>query len=171
MNKKMIIVLFIAIGLVMGSTFLSQKAYATDGPNMCWAPYCIKTGPWWTGLHITTYYFTETLTIYVWHEDTIYETVTLNITHGTWTGVVENLLTTPANFQSPSLLYVISLNGPFAVTQFMGNTGSVGGGFGFQTLQSWPSVSPWWPNKAPLSEPLSEPQGAEENLRTRLPAE
>lgn len=170
MNKKMIIALFIAIGLVMGGTFLSQKAYAAS--HTCWVPYCIKTGNWGTGLNITAnYYSSEELTIYFWTVGGTgpYATATLDFSTnvGGWTGMVEDLLSVPANFQSPSLLIFYSSSGEFMVTQFVMNAGSVGGGFGFQTFYSWP-VSSGWPN---LIEPLPEPQGAEENIRTRLPAE
>lgn len=164
MKKKIVIVLFIAVCLVMGGALSSQKADAEE--HMCWVPYCIKTGNWYTGVHFRTETFVETLTIRFWQGSTLYETVTLNLTDGTWTGAVESLLANPANFQSPSLLYVISTNDHFTATQFITNTGSATGGFGFQTFQSWPFVSPFWPNGSPLS----EPQDAQEGLTITPPA-
>ena len=167
MNKKMIIVLFIAIGLVMGGTFLSQKAYAAS--HTCWVPYNIKTGAWWTGINFRTDYFVETLTIRFAYETTVYETVTLEITNSVWTGNVQDLLAVPSSFQSPTFLLITSKKGKFMVTQFVGNTGSVGGGFGFQTFYSYPDGS--WPYTTTLSEPFLEPPGVQFDSFDGLPVE
>ena len=157
MKKKIIIVFFIAVCLAMGGVFSSQKAYAD--PHMCWVPYNVKAGSWATGLHITANWFaTETFTIRFARTGQPYATVQLDLADhpGGWTGMVQDLLPDPSDFQSPSILLIYSTLGYFMVTQFV----TSGVGFGFQTFYSWPTSSEW-PNSTTLSEPSSEPQGAD----------
>ena len=65
------------------------------------------------------------------------ESVPLNAT-GSWTGIVQNLLSSAADFRSGSLIVFYSTAGFFSTTQFIMNMGYAMPGFGFQTFYSEP---------------------------------
>ncbi len=159
MKKKIIMVLFIAVCLVMGGMFLSQKADASSYIDECYVPYCIKSGDWATGLHIKSRnHATEVLTICFWKDGINYAWVTLNIGadfQGQWTGMVQNLLPDPSTFQSASTLVFYSAFNAFAVSQFTTSPN----GFASQTFFSYLAGS--WMRQTTPSEPFSEPQGAD----------
>lgn len=168
MKKKIIIVLFVAVCLVMGGMLSSQKAYAVSYAHTCVVPYCIKTGNWSTGLHIVGQnYLSETFRIRFYSANGMYKAVDLDLADypGGWTGTVEELcamsgpvilnpeITAPVSiFQSPSMLIFYSTAAAFTVSKFIINPT---GGFGCQDIYSWPFGS--WPHTTTLS----EPQGAE----------
>ena len=159
MKKRIVISLLIVVGLVMGGALLSQKAYAVSYTYSCVVPYCIMTGDWATGLHITAnYYNSEDFEIRFIGSSGHYKTVYLDLADypGGWTGTVQQLFDldapvspspevgapVPVVFESPSTLLIHSDRGYFMVTQFVMNGAT--GGFGFQTIYSWPYGS--WPH-------------------------
>ena len=167
-KKTVIIALYIAIGLVVGCAFSSQKADAAEYVYECYVPYNIKIGNWDTGLHIRSRNSNEVIDVLFFKNMSNYATVTLDMgapNSAQWTGTPEELLSLPVIlsqnpgvtapvpiFQSGSTLIFKSTIGKFTVTQFLMNGI---GGFGFQTFYSYPYGS--WPNTIVLL----EPQGAE----------
>lgn len=129
-----------------------QRADAENEPHYLWLPYCVNDAEWWTGLHIKTEDFTDTIQVY-FSGDTTYAwpaVVELD-SRGRWTGYVQNLLDDPEDFQTQSLLHIRSTKARFTVTQFVGNAG---GGFGFQTFHAAPGtwIASGWPHKAAPAE-------------------
>ena len=162
----MVIVLVFFFGLTICGSFWTETGQAAS--HSCWLPYNILTGTWTTGLHIRTDTFSEGLTIQFWHGSDKYDIVTLNLTNGTWTGSVQNLLGNPALFQSPSLLLFSSTTGKFTLTQFLVNAGSGSPGFGFQTFHSYLTAEGWPHTNAtasPLPEQASEFTGERVDVR------
>ncbi|MDD5723240.1 MAG: hypothetical protein PHY29_05810 [Syntrophales bacterium] len=172
MKKKIVIVLFITIGLIMGGALLSPDAGAAA--HRCWVPYNIYSGNWSTGIHITAnYYASEDFEIKFFNGTGNYKTVHLDLddSPGGWTGTIKQLfdlpevgivgketnaaLVIPNPFTSPSFMIISSTYDYFTVSQFVMNSVN---GFGFQTFYSYPLGS--WPYTSSSSGPLYEPQGA-----------
>jgi len=132
--KKRAIYIITVLMLLNCLTVFVVKTVAEAGPQRAWVPYNIKSGVWWTGLHIETNYLNETLTVVFFDGSDEYAVETIELPEAVWTDAAENLLTNPAEFRSPSLLLFYSEYDYFTVTQFVGNDI----GFGFQTFFSWP---------------------------------
>ena len=162
MKKKIIIVFFIAVCLIMGGVFTPLKAGAWA--HDCFVPDLIKGGAWgWsTGLHIVgNYSRTEEFRIKIYDMNGLYKTVFLDLAdhHGGWTGSTDALLALPAYVAAsenapqdwaptvltpvvyPLRIYIWSTYGWFTVTQTFGNKF---GAFGIDTHRSWP----WTPGLA-----------------------
>ena len=135
-----------ALGLFLSFFIATSEVWAIS--HDIWLPYNVKNENWWTGLHIRTSHFNETIKIDFWsgnaqYPKQYYATKDINVTDGEWTGLVKNLLENPSNFVHPTMLHLISTNGRFMVTQFLGNTGSSNSGFSHQTFFSYPGSQSW----------------------------
>jgi len=184
MNKKIIMVLCIAVCLVTGSALVFQQVAVAAGyyAHKCWIPYNIKGGAWNTGIHIyADYYSSENFKISFVNGTGRYRTVYLDMADspGGWTGTIEGLFNLPttdplgedlpmdkedpeitapfpeSTFTSPSLLLIYSYSSKFMVSQFIINSIT---GYGFQTFYSWPYSMVWpYVDTTPLPEVVSEP--------------
>jgi len=150
MKKERIIVLFAVFFLTaaLASTALgeSRRAAVIDlNPHSCWVPYNIKTsdGMWATGLNITTDWTDETITAVFFKPGTSasYASAAVPLdAGGMWTGMVQNLLATPGDFVSGSLVIFYSAKGFFSVTQFIVCAIPSQFGFGHQTFYASPGA-------------------------------
>lgn len=172
MKKRIIIVSFIVISLVMGGAFAAREAGAWA--HDCVVPYLVKGGAWgWnTGLHITGLYSTsEVFRIQIYDMNGSFKIVSLDLADhpGGWTGYTDDLLALPAYVAAgedapqapaptalapvyPLRIHIWSTYDWFTVTQFVAHMYKA---FGFQTHRSWP-----WTKDSPYEDPavaLSEP--------------
>jgi len=157
--KKTILCLAVCFSLVVGIP--CGTALADDVAHYVWLPYCIKVGTYWTGLNIKAYYTTDTIKVHYSGTSSMYATnidVPLDA-RGRWTGAVDSLLPTPADFESPSLLHIVSTKGQFTVTQFIGNDV----GFAFQTFYAVPGnwADTAWPYPVAAPAELDVPEEAD----------
>lgn len=138
---------FIAVVLAFVLIFPAVGLSLRDplGPHICWLPYNVKSGDWATGVHIVTYLaptLGESIAVQYWDVITNekYAEVLVPLSDaGSWTGMVQDLLDTPADYRSGSLLVFFSTAGFFSVTQFVVNAGSTMPGFGHQTFYAEPA--------------------------------
>jgi len=149
MKKRRILFLFAALFLtsVLASTALGESRSASSSsdvdPHSCWVPYNVKTldGKWATGLNITSNRTFDTITARFYAPGQVdpYATETVPLdTGGIWTGMVQNLLATPGNFVSGSLITFKSIYGAFSVTQFIVYAIPTQVGFSHQTFYAIP---------------------------------
>jgi len=148
MKKARIIVLFAVFfltGALASTAFAESRSGAATDPHSCWVPYNIKTpdGMWATGLNITSDYYDETIIAYFYQPGAAshYASATVPLdAGGMWTGMVQNLLATPGDFVSGSLIIFYSSKGFFSITQFIVCAVPSQFGFGHQTFYATPDV-------------------------------
>ncbi|MEA1922603.1 MAG: hypothetical protein U9N63_08095 [Pseudomonadota bacterium] len=143
-GKKVIWGMILALTLVFANVGSSIAQREMLGPQGCWVPYNLNCPEWLTGIHIVTFLtLVQGESVRAEFYDIItgelYAAVSVPLNaSGAWTGLVQDLLSSPADFRSGSLVVFYSTAGFFSTTQFIMNTGSANPGFGFQTFYSEP---------------------------------
>jgi len=142
----MLAIFFLTSALVSTALGESRNGTLTIGnPHRCWVPYNIKTsdGMWATGLNITAEHYDDNITAVFYKPGATapYSSVIVPLdAGGMWTGMVQNLLVTPLNFESGTLIIFYSTDGFFSVTQFIVCAIPSQFGFGHQTFYATPDI-------------------------------